>query len=240
MPARPSPSAHPFRSVGAARTVRGWVLVALTALALLLSPLATGTARAADGYRYWGYYQETNGAWAYAQTAPASTDVADGSVQGWRYAVAGMSSVRPPRAKPAFNEVCQKVRPVTDHKRVAVIVDPGTREDAPQGSTPGPMTATCVVAPKDATATQVLQLATTVRTDPSGMICGVGGYPATGCADPVRNITVPASEAPVVPQLTDPAGDVAPGTPGWVWGVVGGIVVVLAGGGVIVARKRRG
>ena len=215
------------------------VLVAIAALALLVAPLSTGVARAEDGYRYWGYYQLVDGTWQFAQTAPGSTVAADGSVQGWRFAVAGMTSVRPPRTTPAFTEACSKVRPVEGQKRVAVIVDPGTAEDAPQGTTPGAVTATCVVAPTDATASQVLQLATTVRTDDTGMVCGVGGYPANGCADAVSNATIPATEAPVTPQLADPAGNVESGTPGWVWGAVGGLIVVLAAGGVVVARKRR-
>ncbi|SDB90420.1 hypothetical protein GA0111570_107111 [Raineyella antarctica] len=221
-------------------TLRRGALVAVAALALLLAPLGTSTARAEDGYRYWGYYQRIDNAWQFAQTAPGSTNVEDGSVQGWRYAVAGMTTVRTPRSTPAFNEICGKVRAVDGEKRVAVVVDPGTAEDAPAGSTPpGPPTATCVVAPKDATATQTLQLATSVRTDASGLVCGIDGYPATGCADAVSNITVPASEAPVTPELTDPAGDVSTGAPAWVWGTVGGLVVVLAGAGVLVARRRR-
>lgn len=221
------------------RPLHRLVLVALAALALLVAPLGTGVARAEDGYRYWGYYQLVDNAWQFAQTAPGSTNVEDGSVQGWRYAVSGMTSVRTPRATPAFNEVCAKVRPVDEQKRVAVVVDPGTAEEAPEGSTPGDATATCVVAPTDATATQVLQLATTVRTDDSGLVCGVGGYPATGCADPVSNVTIPATDAPVSLELSDPAGNVEQGTPGWVYGLVGGLVVVLVGAGAVVARRRR-
>lgn len=221
------------------RALHRLALVALAALALLVAPLGTGVARAEDGYRFWGYYQRIDNTWQFAQTAPGSTVVEDGSVQGWRYAVAGMTTVRTPRATPAFNEVCSKVRPVDGQKRVAVVVDPGTAEDAPQGSTPGAATVTCVVAPTDATATQVLQLATTVRTDDSGLVCGVGGYPASGCAEPVSNATIPASDAPVTLQATDPAGNVQQGTAGWIYGVVGALVVALVGAGVVVARRRR-
>ena len=215
------------------------VLVAIAAVALLVAPLSTGVARAEDGYRYWGYYQLAEGTWQFAQTAPGSAVPVDGSVEGWRFAVSGMTSFRPPRTAPAFTEVCSKVRPVEGQKRVAVIVDPGTAEEAPQGTTPGALTATCVVAPPDASASQVLQLATTVRTDDTGMVCGVGGYPANGCADAVSNATIPATEAPVTPQLADPAGNVESGTPGWVWGLVGGLIGALVAGGVVVSRKRR-
>lgn len=221
------------------RALHRLTLVALAALALLVAPLGTGVARAEDGYRYWGYYQLVDNTWQFAQTAPGATVPEDEAVEGWRFAVSGMTSIRTPRATPAFNEVCAKVRPVEGEKRVAVVVDPGTAEDAPEGTTAGPATATCVVAPTDATATQVLQLATTVRTDDSGLVCGVGGYPDTGCADPVSNVTIPATEAPVTLELADPAGDVDQGTAPWVYAVVGGLVVVLAGAGVIVARRRR-
>ncbi|MEA5154867.1 SCO2322 family protein [Raineyella sp.] len=220
-------------------SLRRWVLVALAALALLVAPFGTGVARAEDGYRFWGFYQVDNGQWAFAQGSPGTTDPADGSVQGWRYAVAGMTTSRPPRTGPDFNGICGKVHPVDGQKRVAVVIDPGTAEDAPRGSAPGTVTATCVVAPTTATATQVLQTATTVRADSAGMICGVAGYPANGCGDPVADINVPATDPGVVAELTAPAGNVAKGTPVWAWIVVGGIVVVLAGAGIVVARKRR-
>lgn len=219
--------------------LRRTVLVALAAVALLLAPLGTSVAQAEDGYRYWGYYQLADGEWQFATAAPGDMAVADGAVEGWRYAVSGMASTRPPRATPTFEEVCSKVRPVDGQKRVAVVVDPGTTEDAPQDATAGELTATCVVAPTAATGMQVLQTATAVRTDDSGMVCGIGGYPATGCADPVANVTIPTQDAAVTPQLAEPAGDVSASTPGWVWGTVGGLVVVLAGTGIIVARRRR-
>lgn len=215
------------------------VLVALAAVALLLAPLGTSVAQAEDGYRYWSYYQLADREWQYANGAPGDVVVADGEVEGWRYAVSGLTTSRPPRAKPTFEEVCSKVRPVDGQKRVAVVVDPGTTEDAPQGATAGELTATCVVAPTEATGMQVLQTAAEVRTDDSGMVCGIGGYPATGCADPVANATIPAQDAAVTPQLAEPAGDVSANTPGWVWGTVGGLIVVLAGAGIIVARRRR-
>lgn len=220
-------------------SLRRWALVALAAVALLVAPLGSGVARAEDGYRYWGYYEADNGQWTFSQSAPGTTTPADGSVQGWRFAVAGSTTARPPRTIPPFNEICGKVRPVDGQKRIGLIIDPGTADDAPQGATPGQVTATCVVVPTAATGTQVLQAATTVRTDSSGMICGVAGYPATGCGDPVADITVPSTEPAVVASPTAAAGDVSHGTPVWAWITVGGIVVVLAGAGVVVARKRR-
>lgn len=221
------------------RSLRRGVLIALAALALLLTPLGTGLARADDGYRYWGYYEVADNAWQFAQTAPGATVVPDGSVIGWRYAVSSMTITRAPRTMPAFNEVCGKVRPVEGQKRVSVIVDPGIPEEAPDGGTPGPVTATCVVAPPDATATQVLQTVAQVRTDDAGLLCGVSGYPANGCADPVSGVTIPANEPAVSPQLAEPAGNISAATPTWVWAVVGALIVVLAGTGVVVARKRR-
>ncbi len=222
------------------------LVTVLAMFALVLAPTA-GTilatpAHAEDGYRYWSYYQRADdGSWAYASSAPSSTPAEDGSVQGWRFAVGGMSSVRPPRATVTFDDVCSKVLPVDGQVRVAVVIDPGTPEDAPQGDTPGGVTATCVVAPQGSTALQALQLITDVRTDDSGLICGVAGYPSTGCGDPVADISVPASDAPVGLTMGDPAGNVASSasTPVWVWVVVGAVVVLLLGGGVLVGRRRR-
>ena len=227
------------------RTLRRLV-TALAVFALVLAPAAGAgpatPAHAEDGYRYWGYYQRTDdGQWSFASTAPSSTPAEDGSVQGWRFAVGGMSSVRPPRATVTFDDVCSKVLPVDGQLRVAVVIDPGTAEDAPQGDTPGAATATCVVAPQGSTTLQALQLATDVRTGDAGLICGVAGYPSVSCGDPVADISVPASEAAVGLTMGDPAGNVATAvsTPVWVWVVVGVVVVLLIGGGVLVARRRR-
>lgn len=203
-----------------------------------VTPLGAGVAHAEDGYRFWGYYQRIDNEWRFSEEGSGTYVPEDGGVEGWRHAVAGMNTQRPPRATPAFNEICGKVRPQDGSKRVAVVVDPGTPEDAPDGQEPGAVSATCVVAPPEATGTQVLQLAREIRTDDSGMVCGIAGFPAQGCGDPVANISVPAQEEHRTPELTDPAGEVDSAVPVAAWIGIGVLVVALITGAVVVGRRR--
>ena len=62
------------------------VLAAL--VAACLSALTIAPAHAA-AYRYWGFYQLSDGAWTFAQKGPDQTTPKDGSVDGWRFASPG-------------------------------------------------------------------------------------------------------------------------------------------------------
>lgn len=66
--------------------------------------------------------------------------------------------------------------------RVGLVVDAGTEADAPDGA----VEVTCVVVDDGATSAEVLRAwadarGKALRYDPSGLLCGIGGYPATGC-----------------------------------------------------------
>ena len=39
-----------------------------------------------------------------------------------------------------------------------------------------------------------------------GLTCAIDGYPAKSCGDPVKNITVPATDAPVQLEIAAPVG----------------------------------
>ncbi|TWD83260.1 hypothetical protein FB561_4421 [Kribbella amoyensis] len=227
------------------RTVR---LVLSLLAGLLLAGTVTTTAHAEDGYRFWGYYQWTNGQWAFAQKGSEAVVPADGAVEGWRYALGG-TKPRVPRAAGDFAAICGPTPAESGKKRVAVVVDPGTPEDAPAGATPKAATGTCVVTDPAATGAKILAAIEPVRIE-KGLSCGIGGYPAQGCGEPVKNIKVPATDAPVQlqvgaavgstakPATDNPAQTEDSGTP-WAGIVIAALVVlVLAGGGVVVARRR--
>ena len=74
---------------------------------LLLVVLPAGAAQAA-AYRYWGYYQLNGTTWAFATKGPDQTTPADGSVEGWRFAVGTEDATRFPRATPSFDDICGK------------------------------------------------------------------------------------------------------------------------------------
>jgi hypothetical protein len=234
------------------RTVR--LVLSLLAGLLLAGTVAT-TAQAEDGYRFWGYYQWSNGQWAFSQKGADAYVPADGGVEGWRFAVGG-AKPRVPRAAGDFDAICGKTPAETGKKRVAVIVDPGTPEDAVAGETPGPATGTCVVTDPKSNGAKILAAVAPVRIE-KGLTCGIDGYPAKGCGDPVKNIKVPATETPVTLQVGNPVGSTATpsatassspaasssssddgGTP-WAGIIIAAVVVVLlAGGGVFLSRRR--
>lgn len=184
------------------RTVR---LVLLTLLATFLLPIAVATTANADSYRFWGYYQWTDGAWNFATTGPAEAVPADGAIEGWRYAVTDESTIRFPRVGDVFDDVCGDVAPADGQKRVAVVLDYGTAEDAPEGSEPPLPRGECAQVPTDASGADVLASVAEVRSDSAGMTCGLDGYPATGCGDPVAGPAPTGSEEPV--EITQPATD---------------------------------
>lgn len=174
------------------------------AVTLMLVTLAGGLAAApaqAAAYRYWGYFHLTNSAWTFAQTGPGQAIPADGSVEGWRFAVADEASMRTPRATPAFATLCAGTPVTAGHKRVGLVIDFGRPADAADATKPPPAAkATCVAVPAKATGSDVLVAAgTTLRLD-KALTCGINGWPATGCGDPVA--PVPAAAASPDTKIT--------------------------------------
>ncbi|WP_410788003.1 SCO2322 family protein [Kribbella sp. C-35] len=227
------------------RTVR--LVLSLLAGLLLAGTVAT-TAQAEDGYRFWGYYQWTNGAWAFSQKGADAFVPADGGVEGWRFALGG-AKPRVPRAAGDFEQICGKTPAETGKKRVAVVVDPGTPEDAVAGDTPSAAKGTCVVTDPASNGAKILAAVAPVRIE-KGLTCGVAGYPSKGCGDQVKNIKVPATETPVTlevgaavgstatPPASTPASSDDSSTP-WAGIIIAAVVVVLlAGGGFVLSRRR--
>ncbi|MGW6277613.1 SCO2322 family protein [Kribbella sp. NPDC055071] len=229
------------------RTLR----LAFAALAgLLLAGTVATTAQAEDGYRFWGYYQWSSGQWAFAQKGADQVVPADGAVEGWRFAVGGVKP-RVPRAAGDFDAICGKTPAETGKKRVALVVDPGTPEDAAGGETPGPATGTCVVTDPKATGAKILAAVAPVRIE-KGLTCGIAGYPGKGCGDAVKSIKVPATDDPVTLQVgaavgatptaaPSPAASSSDSDSGTPWtGVIiaAAAIVIVAGGGLALNRRR--
>jgi hypothetical protein len=171
----------------------------LTALFATLAVLGTWGAAPAEAtsYRFWSYWLGGDGEWSFSSQG-ASRRPADGTVDGWRFAISeASSSTIPPRHSSSFGRICGSTDPVDGSKRVGLVVDFGTTSDAPEGETPSAFISTCVVAPTDANGYEVLDLAgLQLRTD-SGLICGLNGYPLAECgvvvADPAPSPTEDAS-----------------------------------------------
>ena len=170
--------------------------------------LAAGPAQATS-YRFWSYWQGTTGSWQFARTGPAGHGVADGAVEGWRFAVsAGTGSAPQPSvsAASAFNAVCGLVKKPADSIRVALVMDFGTAADAhPGDSLPSnPSSSQCVVLPASgARGTSVLRAAGIATTDDNGLICSFTGYPSSGCGEVVADPTpTPTNIPPPTPAPT--------------------------------------
>lgn len=233
-------------------------LVIVTALAALLAALLVAPAGAAPAvsYRFWGFFQYTDGAWAFAQKGPAETVPADGSIDGWRFAVSGPDSSRFPRATATFEQLCAATPAQDGKKRVGVIVDFGRTADAENGATPPEPLAVCAVLAADATSVDALQAAGEVRSD-KGLICAVKGYPATGCGGEVSKVS-PEAAAPDTPvtlalpststettgpapaAAQQPAASDASTTSAGTWAAYGLVALLIIGLAILlVLRSRR-
>lgn len=198
--------------------------LAVTVAVVVPSAVLPATSQAA-AYRYWSYWLGAEGGWTFANVGPAFRSPADGSLEGWRFSVSGVEGNHAPSFAADFEAVCADTAPEEGRKRVAVVVDPGVAADAPEGEQPPGAWAMCVVAEPRATGYDVLRAAATVRAE-RGLICGIGGYPARGCADVIADptptptkSTKPSPKPTRTPETTrtpEPAGTttaaVAPAT----------------------------
>ena len=166
----------------------------LIGLVLLLSQLLPMTpASAADkGWRYWGYYQAAPGAtkWTAAMTGP-TVDIEDGAVEGWSFVFSSDDiPSTPPSIKPNFASICGKTKADKDTKRIALVIDFGSKTYAPKGEKVKKPISMCVRTAKTSQGIDVLGMAVKVRAAKSGLICGLNGYPAKECG---AEIATPAS-----------------------------------------------
>lgn len=204
---------------------------AVIAILVTLTGVAVAAPAQAASYRYWGYFHLSKGAWTFAQTGPAQAVPAEGTVEGWRFAVADEASVRMPRATPTFAAVCASTAVTAGSKRVGLVIDYGRPADSADGATPPSPKAVCVTVPVKATGSDILVAGgATLRID-KALTCGIDGWPATGCGDPVAKvsaaaaspdtaITIAAPKSAAVSQSADKSQNDSRG-------------LILGGGGVV-------
>ncbi|MFD3324807.1 SCO2322 family protein [Streptomyces sp. NPDC058701] len=214
------------------------------ALGTVLSLLAAGPALAA-GYRYWSFWDGaggsggTDGRWTYATQGPSTARPADGSVQGFRFAVskdAGNEAAQP-RTPADFAAVCGATAPAEGRKRVALVVDFGVPADSPAGEAPPretPRTACAQVAPDATTAEALAAVAKPLRYNGAALLCAISGYPKQGCGEPMEDAPAATGSPSAAPSPTASAG----GGPSA--GLLAGIAAVaaLAAAGIWQSRRR--
>ncbi|WP_438271549.1 SCO2322 family protein [Streptomyces microflavus] len=163
-------------------------IAALLTTLLAASAVLFGAGGAeAAGYRYWSFWEGTGTSWAYATQGPSLLRPDDGTVQGFRFSVSEDSAdADQPRRAPDFGAICADTPAKDGSKRVALVIDPGTAADAPDGEEPPALRTVCAqVAPDASSAEALASVAKPLRYDSSAMICAISGYPRSGCGEQV-------------------------------------------------------
>lgn len=221
-------------------------VAALLAVLLAASGILLGAGGAqAAGYRYWSFWESDGKSWAYATQGPSLVRPDDGTVQGFRFAVSEDSAdAHRPRHAPDFGAICASTPAKDGAKRVALVIDPGTAEDAPDGERPpAPRTACAQVAPDASSAEALASVAKPLRYDSSAMICAISGYPKTGCGEQVSGDgdgSGKPTDAPSpssAPATDDGSGSGGGPSAGLLLGI--GAVLLLGVAAVFQARRRR-
>ncbi|MGV9345262.1 SCO2322 family protein [Streptomyces spiralis] len=219
---------HRFRALSA---------VLLAAVCLLSA--GVGQAQAV-GYRYWSFWDRDGGHWTYATEGPSTARPADGDVQGFRFAVSQDSQdAAQPRGSADFAAVCAKTPAQQGKKRIALVLDFGTKADAPAGETPPAPRTACARVPADATTAEALAaVAGPLRYDTNALLCAIAGYPRQGCGEQVASGKSTSSKSGGAQDEAKKADEDGGPSVGLVAG--GAVVLVLAGAAVWQARRRRG
>ncbi|MFJ3878122.1 SCO2322 family protein [Streptomyces sp. NPDC090077] len=227
------------------RTPAGALTGVLAVLGLLLTLLAASPALAA-GYRYWSFWDGAGGRWAYATQGPSTARPADGATLGFRFSVSkdAAAEAAQPRAAADFEAVCGNTAPAEGRKRVALVIDFGVPEDAPAGETPPqgtPRTACAQLAPGATAAEALAEVAKPLRYNGAALLCGISGYPRTGCGEPIQDAEQPKPSAPAPASASASAAaaseDSSGGGPSA--GLYLGVAAVLALGAAAVWQSRR-
>ncbi len=191
-------------------------LVAAVLLALVAAVVAPAGPASAAAYRYWGYFQlqdaqgSTEKTWAFATKGADQLTPADGGVEGWRFAVAGETDARMPRATATFDDLCGDTAAQAGKKRVGVVIDYGRAADTEDGKQPPAPVGRCAVVDTKATGAEVLAAVASVRAE-GAMICGIDDQPATGCGGEVKEVSpeAKATDTPVQLAAATPSADAA-------------------------------
>lgn len=112
-----------------------------------------------------------------------TTNVKDGSVEGWMHTFSNDSvEASEPRIAPDFAQLCKKVKPVANKKRIGIIIDFGPAAIRPRGESIPKRVKGCAQVDLNATGAEVLGAVAKIRAASSGFICGINGYPAKECS----------------------------------------------------------
>jgi hypothetical protein len=143
-----------------------------------------------------------------------------------------------PRGSADFATVCARTPAQQGRKRIALVLDFGTKADAPTGETPPAPRTACARVPADATTAEALAaVAGPLRYDANALLCAIAGYPRKGCGEQVASGGSTAQKSGGKADAARPTDEGGGPSVGLVAG--GAVVAVLAGAAVWQARRRR-
>ena len=179
------------------KSARTRILRSLAAACLLAAPLLASTATPASAaqFRYWALWGSDGSSWVASSpdAPPESHQLIDGAVDGWRFGIWDDTGPnQAPRTSAVFATLCPTLASSTAPAgsiRVAVVIDPGTTDDAPTGEQPGPTRRACLTLPANATSAQALSAASRNVRLQNGQVCAVDGYPANECVPQISGPT---------------------------------------------------
>lgn len=161
-------------------------------------------------YDYWSYWHKPPGAtaWQYSNVGPSGYDLQPNNpqVEGWRYAI-GTASPSDPKPRPVdvtYDDYCAGKNTSSTY-RVLLIVDYGTQSGAPSGPVYSCFGFGEHEQPNGYTVLTNNNEHTTRES--GGLICGIDGYPKTGCGDVVSS---PAPKTTTHASTPKPAPSPAP------------------------------
>ncbi|MFB7195392.1 SCO2322 family protein [Streptomyces sp. NPDC056240] len=227
---------------------RGPAVTVLGLLGVLCALLAGAGQAQATGYRYWSFWDRDGSAWVYASQGPSTARPSDGDVQGFRFSVSEDSQdSAKPRGAASFDSICAATPARGGEKRVALVIDFGTAQDAPSGETPPKPRTACARVADDATSAEALAaVAKPLRYNNQALLCSIAGYPKTGCGEQVSSSKDTGSKgagskgtgSKGTAKDSKAASDGGGPSVGLIAG--GAVVVVLGAAAVRQTRRRRG
>lgn len=111
-----------------------------------------------------------------------TVDIADGAVEGWSFVFSSDDIPgTPPKTQPSFATICGKTKPDSDTKRIAVVIEFGSKAYAPKGEKIRKAIVQCVTTAKSSQGIDVLGQIVKLRAEASGLICAINGYPKKEC-----------------------------------------------------------
>jgi len=120
-----------------------------------------------------------------------TVDISDGAVEGWSFVFSSddLPSL-PPTTKPSFAAICGTTKADKDSKRIALVIDFGNPIYAPKGEKVSKPIVQCVTTSKESQGIDVLGQVMRVRSNSSGLICGLNGYPKKECGVEIKTPAV--------------------------------------------------